>query len=35
LIGCRGIFFNELKLLKHRMKTNQQNQFSSWIQSLE
>lgn len=35
LIGCRGIFFNELKLLKHRMKTNQLNQFSSWIQSLE
>ena len=34
LTGCQRIFFSELNLLKHRVKTNQQDQFSSWIKSL-
>jgi hypothetical protein len=35
LSECRRSHFSGLKLLKHRVKASQQNQFFTWIQSLE
>jgi len=35
LPGCKHVFFRELMLLQHRVKTGQEEQLITWIQSLE